>query len=449
MAQSIQTIESNEQSPALHETPGMARRVQDASPQSGNKPQRLAWFQSQALGLFIHWSLDAQLGSVISHSLVGASHEYIERYIAQLPQTFLPTHFDPDEWARQAKVAGIRYVVFTTKHHNGFCMFETATTPFNVMNTPYGRDLTREIVDAFRRWGIAIGFYFSPDDFWLLHQQGHPISRARPEANPLNNPALMAHNQAQIRELLNNYGPIDVIFFDGEAEGLKQLAWEIEPDIVVTRGDLATPEQHIPDRPLSGPWEACFTLGTQWAYKPTNEEYKSGTKLIEMLIETRAKGGNLLLNVGPKPNGEIPLEQEARMQELALWLFVNGEAIFGSEPCPLIRESLTLDHDIWYTQNREQQAVYAIIVGTPWPKGERKGITLRQVQATEQSDVEILGQSGDILEYRPEVNPKARWRQDEHGLHISAMRAQRLYNNNRWPNPVVIRITQALIKEVA
>lgn len=425
------------------ETPGVAHRVQDASTQSGNQPERLAWFQDQALGMFIHWSVDSQLGSVISHSMVGASKDYLDRYIAQLPQTFLPTRFQPDEWARLAKVAGMKYVVFTTKHHNGFCMFDTKTTPFNIMHTPYGRDITRELVDAFRKWGIAIGFYFSPDDFWILHRQGHEVSRDGTAANPLHNPELMAHNQAQVRELLNNYGPIDVLFFDGVAEGLKQLAWQLQPNVVVTRGDLATPEQQLPDRPLPGPWEACFTLGTQWAYKPTNEEYKSGTKLIEMLIETRAKGGNLLLNVGPKPDGEIPIEQTARIQEMALWLFVNGAAMYNIRPWPIIRERLTLDHEVWYTQGTETDTVYAIVTGTPWPKGERKVITLKQVRATEQTEVEILGQSGHVLEYRPDVNPKASWRQDEQGLHISAMHAQRLYNNNRWPNPIVIRITNA------
>lgn len=425
------------------ETPGVAHQVQDASAQSGNRPERLAWFQAQALGMFIHWSLDSQLGSVISHSMVGASKDYLDRYIAQLPQTFLPTRFNPDEWARLAKVAGMKYVVFTTKHHNGFCMFETKTTPFSIMHTPYGRDITRELVDAFRRWGIAIGFYFSPDDFWILHRQGHEVSRDGTAANPVHNPELMAHNQAQVRELLNNYGPIDVLFFDGVAEGLKQLAWQLQPNVVVTRGDLATPEQQLPDRPLPGPWEACFTLGTQWAYKPTNEEYKSGTKLIEMLIETRAKGGNLLLNVGPKPDGEIPIEQAARIQEMALWLFVNGEAMYDIRPWPRIRERLTLDHEVWYTQGIATDTVYAIVTGVPWPKGERKVITLKQVRATEQTEVEILGQSGNVLEYRPDVNPKASWQQDEHGLHISAMHAQRLYNNNRWPNPIVLRITHA------
>jgi alpha-L-fucosidase len=422
-------------------------RVQEASAKSGNRPERAQWFMDQAFGLFIHWSVDSQLGSVISHSMVGASKDYLDHYITQLPRTFNPTRFDADEWARLAKVAGVRYVVFTTKHHNGFCMFETKTTPFNIINTPYGRDITRQIVDAFRNWGIGIGFYFSPDDFWILHQQGHEISRDSREANPLNNPELMAHNQAQVRELLTNYGPIDVLFFDGVAEGLKQLAWELQPNVVVTRGDMATPEQEIPDRPLPGPWEACLTMGTQWAYKPTNEEYKSGTQLIETLIETRAKGGNLLLNIGPKPDGEIPIEQSARLQEMALWLFTNGEAIYESNPCPIIRERLTLDHTVWYTQSKDNNTIYAIVTGIPWPKGERKVLTLRHVRASDATEVEILGQSGNVLEYLPHVNPKASWTQDERGLHISAMHAQRLYNNNRWPNPIVIRITNAQVHE--
>ncbi|MCL4859558.1 MAG: alpha-L-fucosidase [Caldilineaceae bacterium] len=419
--------------------------VQDAAPASGNLPARQEWFIDQGLGLFIHWNIDAQLGSVISHSLVGAAPDYIQRYIDELPATFLPTRFGPDEWARQAKVAGVKYVVFTTKHHSGFCMFETQTTPFNILNTPYGRDITRQVVDAFRKWGIAIGFYFSPDDFWLLHQQGHEISRDSAECNPLNNPALMAHNRAQVRELLTHYGPIDVIFFDGVAEGLKQLAWELQPNVVVTRGDMATPEQEIPDRPTPGPWEACFTLGTQWAYKPTNEEYKSGTQLINMLIETRAKGGNLLLNVGPKPDGEIPVEQTARIQELALWLFVNREAVYDVRPWPVIREPLTLDNEVWYLQAKESDTVYALVTGKPWPLGERKVISLRHVRATAATEVEILGQSGNVLEYQPHVDPKASWTQDEAALHISAMPAQRLYNNRRWPNPVVVRITHAAL----
>ncbi|MHC4510050.1 MAG: alpha-L-fucosidase [Planctomycetota bacterium] len=414
------------------------KNTQAKSNQLGNQPQREDWFMDQALGMFIHWSVDSQLGSVISHSMVGASDDYLAHFVNDLPGSFYPKKFDPDAWARLARLAGMRYVVFTTKHHSGFCMFETKTTDFNIINTPYGRDITRQIVEAFRRQGIHVGFYFSPDDFWLLYKQGKDVSRRRPEALPTNNPGLMAHNKAQLRELLTRYGPIDVLFIDGEPAGLKELAWQLQPNLVITRGQMETPEQKTPDEPMPGPWEACYTLGTQWHFKPTNEDYKSGTQLIEMLIEIRAKGGNFLLNVGPTPDGEIPFEQERRMRELALWLFINREAIYSVRPWHVIREG-----DIWFTRAKDTDTVYAFVTKIDWPKGEGKSFTLKSVRATDESEVEILRQSGQVLEYRTDVNPKATWTQDETGLHITAMRAQRIYNNSRWPNPAVIKITRA------
>lgn len=404
----------------------------------GNQPERTEWFMDQALGMFVHWSMDSQLGSVISHSMVGASDDYLDRFINDLPKSFHPKRFDPDDWARLARLAGVKYVVFTTKHHSGFCMFKTKTTLFNIANTPYKRDITRQVVQAFRKQGLAVGFYFSPDDFWILHKQGKDISRRRPEALPVNNPELMAHNKAQLRELLTNYGPIDMLFLDGQPDKLKELAWQIQPDIIVTRGEMQTPEQKLPDEPMPGPWEACFTLGTQWQFKPTNEDYKSGTKLIEMLIEIRAKGGNFLLNVGPTPDGEIPFEQTCRIREMALWLFINHEAIYNIRPWHVIREG-----DIWFTKAKDADTVYAIITKTDWPKGKRKDFTLKSVRATDQSEIELLGQSGRVLEYNTSVNPKATWTQDDDGLHITAMRAQRIYNDSKWPNPVVIKITHA------
>ncbi len=405
----------------------------------GNDPERCEWFMDQALGMFVHWSVDSQLGSVISHSMVGASDDYLDRFVNDLPRSFYPEKFDPDQWARLAKLAGMKYVVFTTKHHSGFCMYETKTTDFNIMNTPYGRDITAQIVKAFRRHGIGVGFYFSPDDFWVLYKQGKNISRRRPEALPTNNPELMVHNKAQIRELLSNYGPIDMLFLDGQPDDLKQLAWQMQPEILVTRGEMETPEQKMPNEPMPGPWEACFTLGTQWHFKPTNEDYKSGTKLIEMLIEIRAKGGNLLLNVGPQPDGVIPFEQERRMRELALWLFINGEAIYKVRPWHVIREG-----DIWFTKAKNADTVYAFITGIyNWKKGGRKSFTIKSVRATDKTQIELLGQSGRVLEYAPKVNPKATWTQDEDGLHVSVMRAQRIYNNTKWPNPAVIKITSA------
>ncbi len=405
---------------------------------AGNDPERVEWFRDLGLGMFIHWSFDSQLGLVISHSMVGASGDYLFRYMNELPGTFNPKKFDPDDWARLAKLAGMKYVVFAAKHHSGFCMFETETTPFNVMRTPCGRDVTRMVVEAFRRRGIAVGLYFSPDDFWLLHNLGIIIQRGVPSVLPTNVPALMAHNKAQMRELLTRYGPIDIVFLDGQPDGLKELVWDLQPHAVVTRGEMKTPEQEIPGKPLPGPWEACFTMGTQWQFKPTNEEYKSGTKLIEMLVETRAKGGNLLLNVGPHPDGDIPFEQERLLRELGLWTFVNHEAVYNVRPWHVTNED-----NIWFTKAKDKDTVYAIVTGRPWEYGKLNTVTLKSVRATPGTEIEILGQSGTVLEYKPGINPSATWKQDERGLRITAMRAQRLYNDRKWPNPAVLRITRA------
>ena len=405
----------------------------------GNKPERVEWFMDQALGMFVHWSVDSQLGSVISHSMVGASDDYLDRFVNELPQTFYPERFNPDEWARLAKLAGMKYVVFTTKHHSGFCMFHTKTTDFNIKNTPYKKDITKMLIKSLRKFGIRVGFYFSPDDFWILYKQGKDVSRRRPEALPVNNPELMAHNKAQIRELLTKYGPIDMLFLDGQPDELKQLAWKIQPNIIVTRGEMETPEQKMPNEPMPGPWEANFTLGTQWHFKPTNEDYKSGTKLIEMLIEIRAKGGNFLLNLGPQPDGGIPFEQERRIRELALWMFVNREAIYEIRPWNVIREG-----DIWFTKAKDADTVYAFLTKLPnWKKGQRKEFTLESVRATAQTKVSVLGQSDRVLEYNTEVIPETRWNQEDDGLHISVMRAQRIYNDTKWPNPIVLKITHA------
>ena len=285
---------------------------------SGNNPDRLEWFRDQGFGLFIHWGVDGQIGTVISHSLVGASDDFTNRFFGDLPKTFNPWKFRPSDWAVLAKLAGARYVVFTAKHHSGFCMFDTATTDFSVTHTPFKRDVLGEVLSAFRGQGIAPGVYFSPDDFWWLHQHGKTIQREIPDVQPRNNPGLMSYDQAQVRELLTHYGSVDVMFFDGEAGGLRELAWQLQPSIVVTRGAMETPEQFVPGSPLKGPWEACITMGTAWQYQPTNEVYKTGGELIGLLIETRAKGGNLLLNIGPKPDGELPIEQEERLGDSPL-----------------------------------------------------------------------------------------------------------------------------------
>ncbi|RMG00855.1 MAG: alpha-L-fucosidase [Planctomycetota bacterium] len=403
-----------------------------------NDPTRQEEFMDWGLGMFVHWSIDSQLGSVISHSLVGASDDYVERFFNELPKTFNPKRFDPDDWMAIAKTAGVKYMVFTTKHHSGFCMWDTKTTDFNIMSTPYGKDIVRQYVDACRRHGIKVGFYFSPEDFWYLRQVGETIRRVGTSGKERE--GLLAYDQKQLDELFSNYGPIDVVFLDGgQKEALAQYIHRLQPKCLVTRGEMATPEQHLPDEPLPGPWESCFTLGTQWQFKPTNENYKTGDQLIKMLIETRAKGGNLLINVGPEPWGNIPFEQERVFRELGLWLFINGESIYGVRPCPVIREG-----PVWYTQSKDGKAVYAFLTQftgeNRWKFGERKEIVLKSWRATATTKISVLGQNDKVLEYHRDADPKSRFRQTDEGLEISVMRAQRIYNDRKWPNTVVVKL---------
>jgi len=414
----------------------------EIAPGSRNTAERLEWFRDQGFGLFIHWGVDGQLGTVISHSLVGASDDYTNRFFSELPKTFNPTHFDPDEWARVARLSGVRYVMFTTKHHSGFTMYHSATTPFGVTNTPFKRDITAEVFNAFRGQGIAAGVYFSPDDFWWLHQHGIPIKRHVPEVEFAKNPDLLAYDKRQVTELLKNYGPVDLIFFDGEAKDLRELAWNLNPNIVVTRGALVTPELSVPSSVLPGAWEACITMGTAWQYQPDNEVYKSGHDLIRLLFQTRAKGGNLLLNIGPKPNGELAIEQENRLREIGLWMFVNSEAIYGVRPWIIPNEAISDRDRVWFTQGKNNGPLYAIVDSdNVWERGTWREFTLHSVKATSGTAISVLGQDDKTLEYKPQVVPKSTFTQQQDGLHVRVMRAQRLQDNSKWPNALVVKLT--------
>ena len=409
-----------------------------------NKPERLEWFRDLGFGMFIHFSFDSQLGVVISHSMAGASEDYLNRFVNELPKTFNPKEFAPDEIAALAKLAGMKYIVFTTKHHSGFCMWDTKTTEFNIMNTPYEKDLLAEYVEATRKAGLAVGFYFSPEDFNFLYENGLQVRRRFPEPIPEKTmEKYLELVELQCMELMAQYGDIDIIFFDGGEgplqEKCKEVVWELQPEIIVTRGAIKTPEQTVLGIASDEPWESCITMGTQWAYKPTNEEYKTGDRLIEILIETRAKGGNLLLNVGPKPNGELPEEQEANLREMAAWNFINYEAVEKVEPWILPNEE-----NIWFTWKPEEKTLYAFLTKIPdWTRGARKEFLLKSVLTSENTKVSVLGQSGELVEYQPETDAKTYFEQKEDGLHISCVRAQRIYNNHKWHNPIVLKITNA------
>ncbi len=405
-----------------------------------NNPDRVEAFMDWGVGMFIHWSLDSELGSVISHSMVGASDDYLSRYINELPRFFNPREYDPEEWVKLAKLAGFKYMVLTTKHHSGFCLWPTKTTSFSIDSTPYKQDIVKLFVDACRKYDMKTGFYFSPEDFWFLHKQGKVIRRRGADyAHTSNNKQLWEHNRKQIKELFTKYGPIDVVFLDGHDNRLaRNYIHKLQPECLVTRGEMETPEQKIPNNPLKGPWESCFTLGTQWQFKPTNEMYKSGGKLIEMLIDVRAKGGNLLINMGPEPSGNIPHEQERCFRELGLWMFVNCEAIHNVRPCPVIKEN-----DLNFTRSGNDNSTVYVFVPQgekQWKRGERREFVLKSLVADGKTRISVLGQNDRVVEYSPAAKPASKVVQTEEGVKISVVRAQRLYNNSEWPNPIVVKL---------
>jgi len=404
-----------------------------------NKPEREKWFSDLGFGMFIHWSFDVQLGMVISHSVVGASEDYMDRYFNELPETFEPTDFHPEKWARMARMAGMKYVVFTAKHHSGFCMFDTKTTGFNAMNTPFNTDATKEILDAFRKEGLAAGIYFSPDDFWFMYDRNREIGRRKPGLMPSDHPDLVEYLKVQTRELMNQYSPIDIVFIDGvDVEAnieIAKICWELNEDVVVTRGAMETPEQRIPDKPIPSPWEACITMGDQWQYRPTNETYKNADDLLQKIIEIRSKGGNLLLNIGPDEEGKIPDIQKGYLNELGLWYFINKEAVEDVEPWPTIREG-----DVWFLKKQDENTLYAFVTGDPIKFGGRKEIVLNSVRATAETRMSVVGHDNKTLEYNPDVKGVTTFEQTNEGLKISVFRGQRIYNDRKWPNPIVVRM---------
>lgn len=245
------------------------------------------------------------------------------------------------------------------------------------MGTPCGRDLVKEYVEAFRRQGIRVGFYFSPEDFCYLRSQGLPITRTPLE--PYSDAVMAGYRElltGQMTELMTRFGKIDVMFFDGgetmwdrEGESLQQLcmriAWDLQPGILITRGAIPTPEQQLPGVGVDFAWEGCITLGTAWQYQPTNEQYKTGLHVIRLLTETRAKGGSLLLNIGPDADGELCRAQEDILRELALWHFINQEALHNTRPWVITNED-----SIWLMQAKDGSAVYAVLFDVKaWDRG--------------------------------------------------------------------------------
>ncbi|MBJ9987220.1 alpha-L-fucosidase [Paenibacillus sp. S28] len=325
--------------------------------------ERTATLMNDRFGLFIHWGLYA----IPARGEWVRSQERItnEQYQAYFEE-FNPTLYDPRAWAKAAKAAGQRYAVLTTKHHDGFCLFDSELTDYKATNTPAGRDLIREYVDAFREEGLQVGFYYSLIDWYhsdypAFGDRQHPMRAEESYKNREEQfDRYLEYMHGQVRELLTNYGKIDIMWFDFSYDDMTGEKWRatelirmirsLQPDIVIDNrlggnimaaepeeyaGDFFSPEQIIPPGGIVNdlgepiPWEACITLNDHWGYHATDKNYKSPRQVIRALVECVSKNGNLLLNVGPDAKGEIPKESLAILSVVGEWLRRNGDSIYG------------------------------------------------------------------------------------------------------------------------
>ncbi|MEN6645488.1 MAG: alpha-L-fucosidase [Armatimonadia bacterium] len=311
----------------------------------------IEWFKDVKFGMFIHWGVYALLGKGEWIRNVGQIPE--EEYV-KLPPKFNPTKFDPDEWAALAKRAGMKYMVFTTKHHDGFCMWDTKTTDYKITNTPYGKDVLAMLHKAFEKKGVRAGYYFSVMDWhhpdYLPRLGWEAETRPAEGADPKR---FVKYMQAQIKEIVSR-DPF-VLWYDGgwmnapdeyAAVETNAMARKINPDILIndrmfTKEDLTTPEQRIPPTGIKDEngnpvlWEACITMTSHWwGYDKYEKVYKTPEFLIRMLVDIVSKGGNLLLNIGPKPDGTIQKEFVDRLVAIGKWMDKYSDAIYGTTASP-------------------------------------------------------------------------------------------------------------------
>jgi alpha-L-fucosidase len=304
-------------------------------------PAALARWQDARFGMFIHWGPVSLKGTEIGWSR-GAEVPIAE--YDTLYQKFNPTQFNADAWVAVAKAAGMKYLVLTTKHHDGFCLWNTRQTDYNIMKSPFGRDVVKELAAACKKGGIGFGTYYSTTDW---HHPDFPLTS--PGGNVVreksNLDAYTEYLKAQTKELLTQYGPLFTLWYDvpqrfdaARGQSVINMARAIQPDIVINNrtgasGDYDTPEQSIGGFRLDRPWETCMTLCNQWAWKP-NDPMKSLEQCLHTLIRTNGGNGNLLFNVGPMPTGEIEARQVERLKEMGAWLSTRGESLYGTRGGP-------------------------------------------------------------------------------------------------------------------
>ena len=320
---------------------------------------RMAWWRDARFGLFIHWGVYSVPAGTHNGEKIENIGEWIMHYgkipvseYQQYAKEFNPVDYDPEAWVLMAKDAGMKYIVITAKHHDGFALFETAASDWNIVEaTPYGKDLLKPLAEAARKHDIKLGFYYSQAQDWV-----HPGGSFwdgygwDPAQNGSMDEYLRDIAVPQVKELFTNYGEISILWWDTPIDMTPARAAmfdglvELQPGIIVNNrllyghdGDLRTPEQNVPPTGLDYDWEACMTMNTTWGYKSYDDDWKSSGQLIRNLVDSASKGGNYLLNVGPMANGEIPQPSIERLKDVGEWMRVNSSSIYGTTASPFIR----------------------------------------------------------------------------------------------------------------
>jgi alpha-L-fucosidase len=369
---------------------------------------KLEKWQDQKFGMIIHWGLYSVPGIMESWNLCSEdwidrdstiSYEDYKKWYWGHSKDFNPVNFNPDAWAGEAKNAGMRYLVFTTKHHDGFNMFDTKQSDFKISNGPFKNnpkaDVAKYVFDAFRRNGFMIGAYYSKPDWHTEYYWWPKYATADRNVNydirkfPWRWNQFKSFTHNQLGELMNNYGAIDILWLDGgwvrpletvneevrswgaripefsqdiDMPKIAAMARKAQPGLLIVDRTVhgpyenyQTPEQRIPNRQFDHPWESCMTLANNWGYVK-NDVYKSSARVIHSLIEIVAKGGSLLLGIGPKPDGTLPTEAIEKMQEIGAWMKSNGEAIYNTR----ITKDFN-DGNTWFTENKKTGTTYALV----------------------------------------------------------------------------------------
>lgn len=415
--------------------------------------ERLEEWQDLKFGLFMHWGIYSQWGIVESWSIcpedvgwaiqaqkqgmANSYHEYVQKY-ESLKNSFNPVNFKPERWVQAAKDAGMKYMVFTTKHHDGFSMFDTKYSDYKITDktTPFSSNprsnVTKEVFDAFRKENFWIGAYFSKPDwhsdyYWW---KKFPASDRNPNYSIQKHPEQwkkfveFTHNQ--IDELMTDYGKVDILWLDGgwvrkktdeevKAELLEvydNSRWFRNPQsqdinmaeivrksrlkqpklIVVDRAvpgehqNYLTPEQHIPETGLPYPWETCMTMGNSWSYVP-GDQYKPANEIIEKLVDIVSKGGNYLLNIGPGPDGDYDPTAYARLKEIGAWIKTNGEGIYGSR----MNKSFGEGETIRFTRSKDGKTHYVFLFDFPDGK-----INISKIDLPANAKINLLGSSKNL-----------------------------------------------------